>query len=277
MIPKNIDSMQRLASRYAEELGSQFRTLSLFASHAGEIGRAHEVFLRQVLTRFLPGKLRCGTGFVASSESVTRQQDIIIFDPYSLPLLLEIGDCLVVDFRAVAGTIEVKTTLDKRADFSAEVEKILAPLKDARGRWFRGLYMWDGLSLEAALECLWDLFRSAARVDMVSLPDIVYARGRYLIVPNYDGRLDTAPLRVLRLGEGHHDEGVGLLTLVERMWMSGIQDHATWPWWADAWHTIINEKYEYLPWPEDLRTRVHEQLQTGPKSGLTWNMERRRY
>src|SRR6267142_1956860 len=103
--PRNLDSLQKLADRYADELSAQFRTLNLFVQHAGEIGRAHEVFLRGILTRFLPGKLRCGTGFIASPTAVSRQQDIIIYDPFALPLLLEIGDCVVVDAEAVAATI----------------------------------------------------------------------------------------------------------------------------------------------------------------------------
>src|SRR5256885_1232442 len=106
--PPGASPMKELADRYAAELTAQFQTLNLFAQHAGEIGRAHEVFLRTILQRFLPGALRCGTGFVANATDVSRQQDIIIYDPNALPLLFEVGDCLVVDAEAVAGTVEVK-------------------------------------------------------------------------------------------------------------------------------------------------------------------------
>ena len=109
--------MKQLADRYAEELTAQFRTLNLFAQHAGEIGRAHEVFLRSVLQRFLPGRLKCGTGFVADSRGVSKQQDIIVFDPMALPTLFEVGDCVVVDASSVSAIIEVKTCVDSVAAF----------------------------------------------------------------------------------------------------------------------------------------------------------------
>lgn len=263
--------MQRLAARYADELEAQFRTLSFFVEHAGEVGRTHEVFLRQIIKRFLPGRLRCGTGFIATPENVTRQQDIIIYDPHSLPLLMEIGDCLVVDAPAVAGTIEVKTVLGSQNAFSAELEKVADPGSRSMHSWFVGLYAWEALSLDLALECYWARFREASKIDNPPpLPDVVYVRGKYLIAPNYDGHIETGPLLLMRLGPGHCDEGAGLLTLVERMWLSGLQHHAEWPWWVRAWHREINKKLEQVPWPEDLRTSVDKWLAENKKTGLTW-------
>ena len=47
--------MLLLADRYSEELTAQFRTLNFFAEHAGEIGRAHETYLRDMIGRFFTG------------------------------------------------------------------------------------------------------------------------------------------------------------------------------------------------------------------------------
>jgi len=260
--PKNLDSIEQLADHYADELSAQFRTLNLFVQHAGEVGRAHEVFLRGVLGRFLPERLRCGSGFVASSDHVTRQQDIIIYDAHSLPILLQIGDCVVVDAEAVAATIEVKTVIESEPALRSTLEK-LSELKSALpGRSAMCLYAWEGPSLELTLDCVWDRCRTQRDLGASHLPDAIYVRGRYLVVPNYDGRLETAPVLVLHLGPGHHSEGTGLLSLVERLWISGMNGHAKAPWWVSAWERRIQARYEHIPWPTDLRVRVDEKLAT---------------
>ncbi len=258
--PKNLDSIEQLADRYADELSAQFRTLNLFVQHAGEVGRAHEVFLRGVLGRFLPEKLRCGSGFIASADHVTRQQDIIVFDAHSLPILLEIGDCVVVDSEAVAASIEVKTVVDSEASLRACLEKLWDLKFALPGRCAVALYVWDGLTLERALSCIWERYRTLRDVSSGHLPDAIYVRGRYLIVPNYDGRLDTAPVLVLRLGQGQNPEGTGLLSLIERLWSSGLNGQATSPWWVRAWNRRIAARYEHVPWPDDLRLQVDEKL-----------------
>ena len=63
--------MLELAGRYADMLSAQFRTLNYFVSQGGEIGRVHEAFLRDVISRFLPAKICAGTGFVASRDWVS--------------------------------------------------------------------------------------------------------------------------------------------------------------------------------------------------------------
>lgn len=258
--PRNLDSIEQLADRYADELSAQFRTLNLFVQHAGEVGRAHEVFLRGVLGRFLPERLRCGSGFVASADHVTRQQDIIIYDAHSLPILLQIGDCVVVDADAVAATIEVKTALESEKALRESLEKLSEVKARLPGRGAIGLYAWEGPSLELALDCIWERYRALPDPSTSHLPDAIYVRGRYLIVPNYDGRLDTAPVLVLRLGLGHHPEGAGLLSLVERLWISGLNGHAKAPWWTFAWERRITSGYEHVAWPPDLRARVDQKL-----------------
>ena len=81
------NSMLELADRYAEELSAQFRTLSFFVNHAGEVGRTHETYLRDVIARFLPANCDVGTGFVASPNWISFQQDIIIYNQLDFPLL----------------------------------------------------------------------------------------------------------------------------------------------------------------------------------------------
>jgi hypothetical protein len=232
--------------------------LNLFAQHAGEIGRSHEVFLRSILSRFLPSKLRCGTGFVASRDDVSHQQDIIIFDPQTLPLLFEVGDCLVCDAEAVAATIEVKTDLASSSDFGHAISQLRK--KGGHHFGFKGLYAWDGLALDSAIDCYWKVFEEQGRIDTGWLPSAVYVRERYLILPNYDGRLDTAPLRVLELGAEHHPEGWGLLSLVEYLWTDGLGHHARRPWWVDEWRRKTAERFQLIDWPDRLRPKMLDEL-----------------
>jgi hypothetical protein len=236
--PKNLESVRLLADKYTDELTAQFRTLNLFVGHAGEVGRAHEVFLRGVIQRFLPGKLRCGSGFVASADHVTRQQDIIVFDAHVLPLLLEVGDCLVVDAEAVAATIEVKTRIDSVKSFAEAFSKLVDLKLPNAPHPFVGLHAWEGLSLELALDCYWEFIRKGLSPSLGRLPDAVYVRGRYLIVPNWDGRLETPPLLVFDTTAPAWSEGAALLSFIERMWIGGLQNHPRWPWWKARGGTL---------------------------------------
>jgi hypothetical protein len=129
--------MERIAGHYAGELDAQFRTLNHFANHAGEIGRAHETFLRGVLSRFLPDDLRLGTGFVVSPTWTSRQQDILIYKR-DFTRLFEVGDCVVIDHEAFVGTVEVKTDLGS-SDSLAEAVELISDLNTTTlvcaGKW----------------------------------------------------------------------------------------------------------------------------------------------
>ncbi len=171
----SLRSFEQLADRYAEELDARFRTLNLFVQHAGEIGRTHEVFLRSVLQRFLPAKLRCGSGFIVTRDGTSRQQDIIVFDDHSLPLLLEIGDCVVVDTEAALATFEVKTNVDSIARLDEAIETVMETKRHGGFR-FCALYAWAGMSLESTLECLWARYRRGADLGSNLIPDAIYVR-----------------------------------------------------------------------------------------------------
>lgn len=240
-------AFERLAEHYADEMSAQFRTLSLFVCHAGEVGRSHEVFLAQVLARFLPQKLRIGTGFVYSPRGATRQQDVIIYDWQVLPLPLQIGDCVVVDADAVAAMVEVKTRIRTSAELREAMDKVAATKAMGSGP-------------HTALECYWKFAREAPRgpqgFEFPRVPDFLFVRGGYLLTPSNSGRIDTPPLRVMRLGEGNRAEGLGMLALLSHMWLYGIQHYAQRPWWLEAWtekERQTPELFELVPWPADLQ------------------------
>ena len=258
-------AFERLADHYADEMSAQFRTLSLFVRHAGEVGRSHEVFLAEVLARFLPLKLRIGTGFVYSPRGATRQQDVIIYDWQVLPLPLQIGDCVVVDADAVAAMIEVKTRIRASAELREAMDKAAATKAMGRGRHAVGIYAWEALGLDRALECYWTFAREAPRgpqgFEFPRIPDFLFVRGGYLLTPSNTGRIDTPPLRVMRLGEGNRAEGLGMLALLSHLWLYGIQHYAQRPWWLEAWtekERQTPELFEPVPWPEDLQKLADE-------------------
>src|SRR5690606_27857775 len=131
--------------------------------------------------------------------------------------------------------IEVKTSIRSTAELREAVGKIAEAKSMGHRPHAIGLYAWDGLGLETAIECYWSLARESARRShkfrFPVLPDFAYVRGRYLLAPNYDGRAESPPLRVMRLGKDHSNEGLGLLALLDNLWLHGIQRYAERPWW----------------------------------------------
>ena len=258
-------AFERLAEHYADEMSAQFRTLSLFVRHAGEVGRSHEVFLAQVLARFLPQKLRIGTGFVYSPRGATRQQDIIIYEWQVLPLPLQIGDCVVVDADAVAAMVEVKTRIRTSAELREAMEKVTATKAMGRGGQAVGIYAWEAMGLDTAMDCYWAVARETTKgphgFEFPRVPDFLFVRGGYLLTPSGTGRIDTPPIRVMRLGEGNKAEGLGMLALLSHMWLYGIQHYAQRPWWLEAWtekERQTPELFEKIPWPRDLQKLADE-------------------
>jgi hypothetical protein len=94
------------------------RRLTEEAKHAGLLGHptltgnAREFFVRQVLSTFLPGSLRIGTGRVIGAESgASRQVDVIVFDT-RFPALNAGDGTSLYPVEGVIAAIEVKSALD---------------------------------------------------------------------------------------------------------------------------------------------------------------------
>lgn len=254
--------MLQLADRYADELSAQFRTLNHFVEHAGEIGRAHETYLRAVIKRFLPGSSEIGTGFIVSDKWVSTQQDIIIYDKLDYPQLFQVGDCVVVDFNAVSATLEVKTILDKRDDFLIAYRKLANFYKQIGGSRFVGLFAWDGLSLEVTLSTIWDYVREDLLENLHNLPNLIYVRSRYLILTNQDGKRETPPFHVFEISEKGITEGQALLTMMVEIWSAGYSKLPDWPWWLSAWWKKLPEMQSLISWPEDLQEIIDASIKS---------------
>ncbi len=257
------EAMVSLAKHYAEELDSQFRTLNYFVTHAGEIGRVHETFLRGMLTRFLPDYIRLSTGFVAHPQWTSRQQDILIHLRDSATLF-KVGDCTVIDHDAFIGTIEVKTDLSSSKDVcdavivQAELRKHMRDMGNDNNRWHEhlyGIYAWDGLSFVKAISALWKYVREDPATNGRLIPDFLYVRGKYILMADIHGKLSHPPYRMWRVGDGGITEGEALLGVVYAIWEFGLKTDKPKPWWLLSWDDYMGPvfgKSEAVEWPEDL-------------------------
>jgi hypothetical protein len=252
--------MLELADRYADELSAQFRTLSFFVNHAGEVGRTHEAYLRDVIARFLPAKCGVGTGFVASPNWISFQQDIIIYNQIDFPLLFKAGDCIVVDYDAVAALLEVKTSLNSKDGFAEAYEKLADLYAQVSHSRFVGLYAWEGLNLNSALSEIWDCVRRNPTENFHKMPSAIYVRSKYLLLLNADGRRETPPLLLLDIASGNVTEGQAILSLISVIWIERLQNHAGWPWWLNNWQSRIPQIATPVPWPSDLLATINASL-----------------
>ncbi len=256
------NAMEGAAEHCANELDAQFRTLNNFVSQAGEVGRAHEYYLRGVLSRFLPDSIRIGSGFIASPKWTSKQQDILIYQR-DLTTLFQVGDCLVVDYNALVGTIEVKTNLDSSNKW-IESLRLIAELE---GRYrsncrLRALYAWDGLDLETALSAIWQFVEKDPDHHLCGLPHVIYVRGKYLLVANKEISWSQPPFFLWPVGQGGISEGQALLGLVSSIWKFGLSELSPplrLPWWLLSWHDYhghLPAEAKPVPWPPNLSPTV---------------------
>jgi hypothetical protein len=249
---KRMSAIEGVAENYANELDAQFQTLNNFVGHGGEIGRAHEYYLRGVLARFLPDDLCLGSGFIASPNWTSRQQDILIYRR-DYTTLFKVGDCVVVDYEALVGTIEVKTNVDSSNKFLEALETISEVVGRYRNPRFRALYAWDGIKLDTTLETLWKFVREDPTNRAIKLPNLIYIRGQFLLIANENMHKIPSPFSLWRIDQGELTDGQALLGLVASVWRFGLPELN--PWWLISWHDYhghLPAKAEQIQWPPDL-------------------------
>lgn len=252
---KGSQAMVNVAEHYARELDAQFRTLNHFVGHAGEIGRAHETFMRGILARFLPDDIRLSSGFIASPKWTSSQQDILIHKR-SFSTLFEVGDCTVIDHNAFIGAIEVKTNITSSRQFREAIDT-QALLRNQVNRGLLALYAWGGISYPKALDTLWDFVREHPTKNYGSMPDVVYVRGKYFLFANRDGDRQSPPYHVWHIEEEGITEGQALLGFVASVWKFGLSSIL--PWWLLSWHEhlgMVAAKSEEVQWPSDLKIAI---------------------
>jgi len=105
---ENQNGGARLLESFVEQTESRLK-IALMLEHSGEIGRAREQALRDLLRTFLPPSLGVTTGFVIDAHGgKSLQQDIIVhFTDYHARF--ELGGVSLVPIEAVIAVLEVKS------------------------------------------------------------------------------------------------------------------------------------------------------------------------
>lgn len=140
-------------------------------SHAGEKGRSLENEVLNLVRGFLPSEYGLSSGFVAyhddDQSKLSKQLDIIIYDPIRCSPIARLSTCEVFPLEAVYGYIEVKASLTSSSDDARELadnslEKCLVENKELRKMKDRRYWVpLSGSPVKAGLlKAEWQLIRS---------------------------------------------------------------------------------------------------------------------
>lgn len=100
----------------ASQLQVEAEVFNRLVGHNGEMGRANEIALVQLVTRLLPARFGVGTGLVIDSRGRrSRQCDLIVYDAASQPQILAHSTQLLFPIETVRLALEVKTTVSSEA------------------------------------------------------------------------------------------------------------------------------------------------------------------
>jgi hypothetical protein len=106
-------TVERYWTGVATQLQVEAGVFNRLVGHNGEMGRANEIALSQLLTRLLPATVDVGTGVVIdSSGGKSLQTDLIVFLRGTQPQILSQSTQLLFPIETVVATFEVKTKVD---------------------------------------------------------------------------------------------------------------------------------------------------------------------
>jgi hypothetical protein len=120
----------------ASQLQVEASVFSRLVGHNGEVGRANELALAQLVTSLLPSTVGVGTGVIIDSEgNRSAQTDLVIYDKGAQPQILAHSTQLLFPVETVLAAIEVKTSV-ATADIndSGRKFKSVRALKPKNGR-----------------------------------------------------------------------------------------------------------------------------------------------
>ncbi|QCJ42583.1 hypothetical protein FAY30_12060 [Bacillus sp. S3] len=98
----------------AKKMQIDFEEVTENINHMGERGSSREEILLSYLRKYIPNKYEMNNGVIidATGEQ-SRQQDIIIYDSFNSPVLLNMQSTKMVPIESVFSVIEVKSSLNK--------------------------------------------------------------------------------------------------------------------------------------------------------------------
>lgn len=106
--------IQQYASSLIRGAADQAKVLDGM-DHGTTKGRYREIFVKDVLSRFLTAQFGIGSGIIVNQRGdQSSQQDVVIFDRRVLPPFLDAEGLGVFPIESVLATIEVKSTLSNQ-------------------------------------------------------------------------------------------------------------------------------------------------------------------
>ncbi|GJI61784.1 DUF6602 domain-containing protein [Bacillus velezensis] len=98
----------------AKKMQIDFEEVTAKINHMGERGSSREEILLRYLRNYIPSKYEMSNGVIIDGNGTqSRQQDIIIYDSFNSPVLLDMEKTKIVPIESVFSVIEVKSTLNK--------------------------------------------------------------------------------------------------------------------------------------------------------------------
>ncbi|MCP8317069.1 MAG: hypothetical protein H3Z51_09465, partial [archaeon] len=98
----------------AQIMKAQFENITTEIPHLGERGASREEQVRKFLREKLPKRFSISNGeVVATTQEISLQQDIIIYDAFYCPLLYSSETSQIFPSESVIAAMEVKSNLNK--------------------------------------------------------------------------------------------------------------------------------------------------------------------
>ncbi|MCM3619760.1 hypothetical protein M3936_19500 [Sutcliffiella horikoshii] len=119
----------------AKKMQIDFEEVTTHINHKGERGSSREEILLTYLRKYIPTKYEMNNGVIidATGEQ-SRQQDIIIYDSFNSPVLLNMESTRMVPIESVFSVVEVKSSLNK-----TEISKCVSNISSVRSLVKNGL------------------------------------------------------------------------------------------------------------------------------------------
>lgn len=112
----------------AKKMMIDFEEVTAKINHMGERGTSREELLLKYLREYFPTKYELSRGAIIDATGIqSKQQDLIVYDSFSSPVLLNMESTKMIPIESVYMTIEVKSTLDKK-----ELKKCINNIKSVR-------------------------------------------------------------------------------------------------------------------------------------------------
>jgi hypothetical protein len=95
----------------SDVMASESRLFADFYRHRGKLGENREALLQRFLATYLPRRFGVGSGFALLGSDVSTQQDVVVYDQLTNPVLFPDTAAPLFPPSAVAAVIEVKSRL----------------------------------------------------------------------------------------------------------------------------------------------------------------------